>query len=163
MLLYTKVVLVSLYLAAIYWLSLHIAPLAPLFFPTLGAFSYYLIMSNPTARRYILLVAGAGLASLLGSAAFLWLPELPAILATFILTVVLIRRLQLNAPPILAIALIPFFDRPQELWSTPITVFVALTILVALLMLAGQAATTAAKLQLPFRSKLPVQNKSLRS
>jgi hypothetical protein len=161
--LYVKVVVVSLYLALIYWLSLHIAPLAPLFFPTLGAFSYFLITSNPTARRSILLVTGAGMASLLGSAAFLWLPEMPAILATFILTVVLIRRFHLNAPPILAIALIPFFDRPQELWATPLTVFVTLTVLVALLLLAGQAATSAARLQLPFKSKVPVRNKSLRS
>jgi hypothetical protein len=163
MLLYVKVVVVALYLAFIYWLSLHIAPLAPLFFPTLGAFSYFLITNNPTARRAVLLVAGASLASLLGAAAFLWLPEMPAILGAFILTVVLIRRFHLNAPPILAIALIPFFDRPQELWSTPMTVFVTLTILVALLLLVSQAATSAAKLQLPFRSKVPVQNKSLRS
>jgi len=80
------------------------------------------------------LVIGAAIASLLGSAAYLWLPELPALLATFILTVIMIRRFHLNAPPILAIALIPFFDRPASVWATPLTVFVALSFLVAALL-----------------------------
>jgi len=158
-----KVAVSSLYLALIYWLSLHVAIFQPLFFPTLGAFSYFIITRNLTAKQSIWLVFGAAFASLLGSAAFLWLPELPALLATFILTVILIRRFELNAPPILAVALIPFFDRPDTLWTTPLTVWVALACLAAALLVVEWTAKAASRTEWLGKAKLPLPDESLRS
>ena len=158
-----KVAVISLYLALIYWLSLHVALLQPLFFPTLGAFSYFIVTRSPSARQALWLVVGAACASLLGSAAYLWLPGLPALLATFVLTVIMIRRFHLNAPPILAIALIPFFDRPLSVWATPLTVFVALILLVAALLAVESAGRAAARTAWLAKLKLPLPNKSLRS
>ncbi|CAM4287808.1 hypothetical protein [Paenibacillus tarimensis] len=108
----TKISVISLYLVIIYWLSMHVPMLKPLFYPTLGTLSYVLATRQLTIRESASIMTGAVAASLLGTGFHYWLPETVAILATFLLSVLMIQRFRLNAPPILAIALISYFAPP---------------------------------------------------
>ncbi|AZN39208.1 HPP family protein [Paenibacillus albus] len=132
-----KTLVICLYVMLIYWLSLHVSFLDTLFFPTLGAFSF-LFLSRPfTTRELAKVVLGAVVTSLIG----LLLVSLYASAITLFINVViaiwLIRKFKWNAPPIAAIALIPFFSHSPHLWAFPISVTAALLGLMGVLYLAG--------------------------
>jgi hypothetical protein len=134
-----KTVSISLYLLLIYWLSLHFPMLKPLFYPTLGAFSYLFVSRNFELKELLKLILGAGIASLIGSALFRSDAGMLAFLATALLTIQLLRRYQLQAPPILAVALIPYFANPTSIWVVPVSVIASLSGLVVFLLLVETA------------------------
>jgi hypothetical protein len=136
----TKISVITIYLVLVYWLSMHVPVLKPLFYPTLGAFGYLLVSRTFTLKESSSLLMGAVTASILGTCFYFWLPETVSLLATFVLSVIMIQRFRLNAPPILAIALIPYFAPPSSPWTIPIAVFVTLSILLAALLLLERAA-----------------------
>lgn len=130
-----KTVSISLYLLFIYWISLHFPLMKPLFFPTLGAFSYLFVSRKYELKDLLKLILGAGVASLIGSALFRSDAGMLAFLATALLTIQLLRRYQLQAPPILAVALIPYFANPSSMWEVPVSVIASLSGLVVFLLL----------------------------
>ncbi|UUZ97753.1 HPP family protein [Paenibacillus sp. P25] len=128
-----RTVAILLYLLLIYWLSLSFPTLKPLFYPTLGAFSYLFLSRTFELRGLLKLVAGAGAASLIGSLLFWSHTGVLAFMLTAASTILLIRRFHLNAPPILAVALIPYFSQPASWWNLSLSVMSSLIGLVAVL------------------------------
>ncbi|WP_158299450.1 HPP family protein [Paenibacillus antri] len=142
-----KLAVITIYLVLIYWLSSHVPMLEPLFYPTLGAFSYLLVSRTMNLKESASIMAGAVFASITGTAFFFWLPETLSLLATFVLCIIMIQRFRLNAPPILAIALIPFFEPPATPWTIPLVVFATLTALLVTLFAVERAAGAWTSLQ----------------
>ncbi|TVY01897.1 hypothetical protein [Paenibacillus cremeus] len=130
-----KTIAIALYLLLIYWLSQSFPTLKPLFYPTLGAFSYLFVSRTFAIKDLMRLVAGAAAASTLGSVLFLTGSGLWAFLVTSLCTILLIRKFHLNAPPIMAVALIPFFSQAVHWWVLPLSVSASLSGLVATLLL----------------------------
>ncbi|MCQ6562435.1 hypothetical protein NNL21_27510 [Paenibacillus mendelii] len=129
------------YVAFIYWLSLHIAPMKMLFYPTLGAFCF-LFMSRTDYKGIGKISLGAFGASIIGTIIYtvtIVYTFIPDILALFINTLVIIRLIQkcrLNAPPVLAVSFIPFFagGSGASIWYIPLFVGASLAGLTLLLM-----------------------------
>lgn len=130
-----KTVAIALYLLLIYWLSQSFPTLKPLFYPTLGAFSYLFVSRAFAAKELMKLVAGAAAASMVGSLLFITHTGLWAFLVTCLCTILLIRRFHLNAPPILAVSLVPFFSQSIHWWVLPLSVTASLSGLVVMLLL----------------------------
>lgn len=113
---------ICLYIIMIYWISLHVPYMHTLFFPTLGAFSL-LFISRPFEKAQVRKIAfGAILSSAIGSL-FLFLSSgVLSLLLTLLIVIFLINKFKWNAPPILAVSLIPFFTQPTQIWVIPLSV-----------------------------------------
>ncbi|QNK56325.1 hypothetical protein [Paenibacillus sp. PAMC21692] len=121
-----KTYAICVYLVLIYWISLHIPHMNALFFPTLGAFSL-LFISRPFGKAEVGRIAlGAVSASLVGSLLGYWSAGALSLLATLLIVLALINIFKWNAPPILAVALIPYFTQPPVFWAIPLSVCGAL-------------------------------------
>ncbi|MFH5185998.1 hypothetical protein ACHHV8_27005 [Paenibacillus sp. TAB 01] len=118
---------ICFYLLLIYWIAQHIPSVKMLFYPTLGAFSYLFISRTFAFKDFCRLIAGASAASLISSALFLSDTGFISFFAAVLSTIILIQKFRLNAPPILAIALVPFFTHPGNLWGLPLAVLVSLS------------------------------------
>ncbi|WP_141500595.1 HPP family protein [Paenibacillus luteus] len=113
---------ICLYIILIYWISLHVPYMHSLFFPTLGAFSL-LFISRPFEKKEIRKIAfGAVLSSLIGSLFVFWSTGVLSLLFTLLIVIFLIHQFKWNAPPILAVSLIPFFTQPPLVWVIPLSV-----------------------------------------
>ncbi len=113
---------ICLYIIMIYWISLHIPYMHSLFFPTLGAFSL-LFISRPFEKAEVSKIAfGAVLASFIGSFFVYWNAGVLSLLLTLVIVISFINKFKWNAPPILAVSLIPFFTQPSLLWVIPLSV-----------------------------------------
>lgn len=130
---------ICFYLLLIYWIAQHIPSVKMLFYPTLGAFSYLFISRTFAFKDFCRLIAGASAASLISSALFLSDTGFISFFAAVLSTIILIQKFRLNAPPILAIALVPFFTHPGNLWGLPLAVLVSLSGLLLTLVLAEAA------------------------
>jgi hypothetical protein len=134
-----KTYAICAYLVVVYWISLHIPHMHALFFPTLGAFSL-LFISRPFGKAEIGRIAlGAVAASLVGSLLAHWHAGALSMLATLLIVIGLINRFKWNAPPILAVALIPYFTHPPVFWAIPLSVCGALAGLLVTLTVADYA------------------------
>lgn len=122
-----KIIAICLYLMLIYWISQHIPVVKMIFYPTLGAFSYLFITRAFSFKDFGRMIAGACVASLISSALYLSHTGMISFLAATLLTIILIQRFKLNAPPVLAIALVPFFAQPEHLLTLPLSVLVSLS------------------------------------
>lgn len=121
-----KTYAICLYIVFVYWISVHIPHMHALFFPTLGAFSL-LFISRPYERSAFSKIAlGAVVASTIGSLFVYWSSGVVSLLLTLLLVIWLINLFKWNAPPILAVSLIPFFTQPPLLWVIPVSVCIAL-------------------------------------
>ncbi|MHA6482963.1 hypothetical protein ACX1C1_13780 [Paenibacillus sp. strain BS8-2] len=121
-----KIYAICLYLVVVYWISLHIPHMHAIFFPTLGAFSL-LFISRPFRKPEVGRIAlGAVAASAIGSLLAHWHAGALSLLATLLIVIGLINRFKWNAPPILAVALIPYFTQPPVFWAIPLSVCGAL-------------------------------------
>lgn len=118
----------------LYWISLHIPSLKTVFYPTLGAFSYLFVTRAFELRDLSRITLGAVIASCLGSLLNAMYPGVPAFLLNTLLVTWMIRKFHWNAPPILAVSLIPFFIQPIEWWVVPVSVLGSLS---GLLLLVG--------------------------
>ncbi|CAG7657411.1 HPP family protein [Paenibacillus allorhizosphaerae] len=130
-----KTVAIALYLLLIYWLSQSFPTLKPLFYPTLGAFSYLFVSRAFAMKDLMKLVAGAGAASAIGSLFYAMHAGLWTFLVACLCTILVIRKFHLNAPPILAVSLIPFFSQPTYWWVLPLSVTASLSGLLVILLL----------------------------
>lgn len=147
---------ICLYIITIYWISLHIPSMHTLFFPTLGAFSL-LFISRPFEKAELRKIAvGAVLSSLIGSLFAHWNASSLSLLLTLIIVIFCIRTFKWNAPPILAVALIPFFTHPTLFWVVPLSVCGSLLGLLITLSAAAYVEKRFGSVQLPsFLSRKP--------
>ncbi|MFD0674598.1 hypothetical protein [Cohnella sp. GCM10027633] len=128
-----KLVLISLYIVLVYWISSHLPTLHALFYPTLGAFSFLLASREFDLKHAGRILAGATVAAAIGTAAHALEPGALGLLSDTLLVAWLIHRFRWNAPPILAVSIIPFFVEPTTLWAAPVAVMVSLAGLIAVL------------------------------
>lgn len=119
-----------------------------LFYPTLGAFSYLFISRTFDVKDFSKLIAGAFAASLVSSVLFISNAGFISFFAATVSTIILIQKFRLNAPPILAIALVPYFTHPVSLWTLPSAVLVSLSGLLLTLWLVEFAMGLAERLAL---------------
>ncbi|WP_308637406.1 HPP family protein [Paenibacillus silvisoli] len=136
-----KSLFICLYVMLIYWLSLHVSFLDTLFFPTLGAFSFLFLSRSYSMQELGKITFGAVVSALLGTLLFYLYPSSLTLFVNAVITIWLIRKFNWNAPPIAAVALIPFFSHSAHLWTIPISVCAALVGLVVTLLLAELADT----------------------
>lgn len=117
-----KTYAICIYIIFIYWVSLHIPHMSTLFFPTLGAFSL-LFISRPFEKAQLRKIAiGAIVSSFIGSLFVYWSSGVLSLLLTLLIVIFLINKFKWNAPPILSVALIPFFTHTSLIWVAPISV-----------------------------------------
>ncbi|MBO9597392.1 MAG: hypothetical protein J7559_06185 [Cohnella sp.] len=128
-----KLVLISLYIALIYWLSIHLASLHALFFPTLGAFSFLLASREFNRKIAGNMLIGSTTAALIGTLLHTLDAGAIGLLADCLIVGWLIHRCRWNAPPILAVSIIPFFVDQTNAWITPLCVLLSLSGLIFLL------------------------------
>lgn len=122
-----NVIAICLYIVLVYWISLHIPMLNSLFFPTLGAFSLLFVSKTFERSETWRIAAGAVVASFIGSTFEQISTSALSLLATLIIVIVLFHTFKWNAPPIMAVALIPFFAEPAHVWTAPLSVCVVLS------------------------------------
>lgn len=120
-----KIIGVALYIMLVYGISKHYPAMHGLFFPALGAFSFLFISRPFNVKAMISISAGAVLASVIGT---LICHLIPGIFALFVNTLVIIwlNKVKWNAPPILAVSLIPFFTVTSRIWDVPLAVALSL-------------------------------------
>lgn len=112
------------YLLFAFWISSSTSELKMFFYPTLGAFCYFFIsrtLDNKNALKIITVVAAM-------ASSFLHYLN-PGMLTLFIiclLTLFMINFFKLNAAPIVAVALIPYFSNTSSIWLLPISVLCSL-------------------------------------
>lgn len=104
-----------------------------LFFPTLGAFGFLFITRSPGMPELVGIAGGAVLSSVVGTLAYTVNNGMASLFVSTLFTIWLVRRLKLNAPPIVAVSLIPFFAHPELPWVAPLSVALSLAGLVAVL------------------------------
>ncbi|SFB56569.1 hypothetical protein SAMN05216312_113209 [Cohnella sp. OV330] len=131
-----KAVAICLYIVGIYWLSSRVPAMHALFFPTLGAFSL-LFIAHPFSPGKLGKVAfGAVVSVLIGTTLSYVYPGAVSLLVNMLIVIYLINRFKWNAPPILAVSLIPFFVHTSFIWVIPASVCVSLIGLVLTLWIA---------------------------
>ena len=132
-----KTYAICIYIILIYWISLHIPHMKSLFFPTLGAFSLLFVSRSFEKAEVRKIALGAVTASVIGSLFAYWNPGVVSLLLTLLIVIGLINKFKWNAPPILAVSLIPFFTQPDLAWVIPLSVFLSLGGLVLTLSIAA--------------------------
>ncbi|QHW33316.1 hypothetical protein GZH47_22660 [Paenibacillus rhizovicinus] len=123
----------GLYIMFIYWLSSHVSGMHMLFFPTLGAFGFLFITRSPRLPELGGIAVGAVASSVIGTLAYAVNEGMVSLFISTLATIWLVRTWKLNAPPIVAVSLIPFFAHPANLWMPPLSVAASLAGLVAVL------------------------------
>ena len=127
-----KSIAIASYIMLLYWMSLHFQDLHMIFFPTLGAFGFICITRSMNDLRWIMTISlGAVLISLISATLHMISSGMLSLMVTTLITIWLIHRFKWNAPPILAIALIPYFSHAQQMWTIPLSVAGALLGLIA--------------------------------
>lgn len=132
-----KTFAICIYIILIYWISLHIPHMKSLFFPTLGAFSLLFVSRSFEKAEVRKIALGAVTASIIGSLFVYLNPGVLSLLLTLLIVIGLINKFKWNAPPILAVSLIPFFTQPDLAWVIPLSVFLSLGGLLLTLSLAS--------------------------
>ncbi|MDF2719867.1 MAG: hypothetical protein K0R28_6792 [Paenibacillus sp.] len=128
-----KSAVICCYLLVAYWLSSHFGILKMCFYPTLGAFSYFFISRSLSKHESAKVVTAAVAASAAGSLLHAVSPGPLAFLLTCILTIAAIQLIRIQAAPILAVSLIPFFAPLPAVWTLPVFVCASLMGLLAAL------------------------------
>ncbi|MEK0314937.1 hypothetical protein [Cohnella sp. 56] len=128
-----KAIAICLYTVGIYWISARMPSLHALFFPTLGAFSLLFIAHPFSPARLGKVAFGASISVLIGSALVFIHPGAVTLLIDMLIVIYLINRFKWNAPPILAVSLIPFFVHAPYIWMIPLSVCASLAGLLMLL------------------------------
>lgn len=131
-----KTLAICLYVMFIYWLSLHYPILDTLFYPTLGAFSFLFISRSFSFTELSKITLGAFLSSIVGTLLFYIYPSVFSFFINAVITIWLINKFKWNAPPIAAIAFIPFFSHSSHVWAIPLSVCGSLLGLMLILLIA---------------------------
>lgn len=122
-----KIVISSLFLMSVYLISAKFSILHMLFYPTLGAFCFLISSRKLTCKEALSILAGATAASAIGVGMYEIYDGPVTIFIAALLVMRMIMFFKLNAPPIIAISLIPFFSHPPNPWISPVFTLVSLS------------------------------------
>ncbi|NBD26620.1 hypothetical protein [Paenibacillus glycinis] len=139
----------GLFIMFVYWLSSQGPGMHMLFFPTLGAFGFLFITRSPRLPELLGIACCAVLSSIIGTLAYAVDSGMVSLFVSTLIVIWLVRTLKLNAPPIIAVSLIPFFAHPADLWMAPLSVAVSLGGLLAVLGLVYAVERLAARTRTP--------------
>lgn len=157
-----KIIFIGAYIMIIYWASLHVSFLDTLFFPTLGAFSFLFVSRSFKYAELTRITLGAFVSSIVGTLLFYIYPSAISVFINVLITVWLIRKFKWNAPPIVAVSLIPFFSHSSHLWVIPLSVSAVLLGLILVLFVAERAESRFGSwFALPGRNKVRVESDPL--
>nr|WP_275296722.1 HPP family protein [Brevibacillus choshinensis] len=106
----------------VYWLSLRIPYLDTLFFPALGAYSFLFATKSFRMTEISKIILGSFLSSALGTLFFYMYPSPISLFANALITMWMVTRFKWNAPPIVAVSLIPFFSHSPNHWFIPLSI-----------------------------------------
>ncbi|MGE5703307.1 MAG: hypothetical protein ACM32O_12325 [Clostridia bacterium] len=134
----SKSIIVCLYLLLAYWVSLFTPMLKMFFFPTLGAIAFFFMGRTSDFKHLITISLFTMIASIIGSVFYFFNPGSLSFFLTCLITIFMIQLWKINAAPVLAVALIPFFAHPATVWLFPLSVFGALTGLLFTLWISGK-------------------------
>lgn len=134
-----KTILICAYIMAIYWFSKHYSFLDTLFFPTVGAFSFLFLSRSFRYTELTRITFGAFISAAIGTLLVYLYPSAISVFANVLITIWLIKRFKWNAPPIVAVSLIPFFSNSTHLWIIPLSVSAVLLGLMLTLFIAERA------------------------
>lgn len=158
-----KPIVVCLYLALAYWLSSQNPMLKMLFFPTLAAIAFF-FMSRATQLKELFKVSAAAIvASTIGSIFFFLHSGVLSFLITCLLTISFILICKINAAPVLAVAVIPFFAHPPLVWLFPVSIIFTLAGLVLVLWSCQRLEVMLAKLLLVSSAKKRISTEEISS
>lgn len=118
----TKLVAIGLYIMLVYWLSLSHSELHSLFYPTLGAFAFLFISKASGVREVSRVAAGAAVCAVIGTLLQHFVPGVWSVLLNLLIVMWLKQLLNWNAPPLVAVSLVPYFAEPPNLWIVPVSV-----------------------------------------
>ncbi|WP_248929218.1 hypothetical protein [Paenibacillus hamazuiensis] len=138
---FIRSVIICTYLLGAYWLSTHYSMLKLFFYPTLGAFSYFVITRQVSVTESCRLISAAVAASFIGSLLHFLYPGTLSFFITCILTLAMMQRFNIQAAPVLAVSLIAFFSNLTSFWMLPVSVLCSLSGLFMTLGLAQLAET----------------------
>ncbi|MBP1994067.1 HPP family protein [Paenibacillus eucommiae] len=131
-----KTVAICLYVMLIYWISLQFPTLDTLFYPTLGAFCFLFISRSFLFSELGKIIFGAFVSAVLGTVLFYIYPSAISLFINVLITIWLINKFKWNAPPIVAVSLIPFFSHSSHAWAIPLAVCGSLLGLLLILFMA---------------------------
>ncbi|WP_438448687.1 hypothetical protein [Gorillibacterium sp. sgz5001074] len=120
-------VFICVYLVAVYWLSHHFAPAKMAFYPTLGAFCFLFMKKGGPLPHMARIILGACASAVIGSLLHYVDAGAVSFLITTALTLTLIQVSRLDAAPIMAVSIIPYFVHPTAVWILPAAVLVSLS------------------------------------
>jgi hypothetical protein len=126
-----KTIAICFYIMVIYWFSLHISFLDTLFFPTLGAFGFLFLSRSFQHKELVRITIGAFVSAVIGTLLVYVYPSSVSVFINVLITMLLINKFKWNAPPIVAISLIPFFSHSAHRWVIPLS---ACAVLVGLML-----------------------------
>lgn len=157
-----KTVLICAYIMAIYWFSLHFSFLETLFFPTVGAFSFLFLSRTFQFKELTRITLGTFVSAVIGTLLVYIYPSAISVFVNVLITIWLIKRFKWNAPPIVAVSLIPFFSQSTHLWVIPLSVSVVLLGLMLTLFVAERVESKFGSLLVSLnRKKLRAESDSL--
>lgn len=114
------------YLLFAFWISSHSSELKMFFYPTLGAFCYFFMSRNLDNKNVIKIIIMAFVAAMASSILHYFNPGMITLFITCLLTLFMINFFKLNAAPIVAVALIPYFSNTSSIWLLPLSVLCSL-------------------------------------
>ncbi|MED4780999.1 HPP family protein [Brevibacillus choshinensis] len=117
-----KMIVICIYIMLIYWLSLQFPYLDTLFFPTVGAFSFLFVSRALRFSEISKITLGAFISSAMGTLFFFIYPSPIMLFVNVLITMWLVTTCKWNAPPIVAVSLIPFFSHSSNHWFIPLSV-----------------------------------------
>lgn len=120
-----KYFVIGVYIMFVYWLSLHF-PFLEMFFPALGAFVFLFVSRSLTYKEIAKVTLGAFVTSAIGTLLYAVYASPVTVLVNVLIAIWLVRKFKWNAPPIVAVSLMPFFSQSDYHWYLPISVSAAI-------------------------------------
>jgi len=118
---------ICLYLTFVYWASSHISVDNVLFYPTLGAFSYFFVSRSMSKAESLKTILAAVIGVTCGSRLHMLSAGIITFLITCLIAIALLRILKIHAAPVVAVSLIPFFSKTPSFWVLPVSVLCSLS------------------------------------
>lgn len=120
-----KSVIIGTYLCVTFWVSLHVAALSMVFYPSLGSFGFLIAYRPHEKKDLVPLAIGATVTSAVGSVLHFLAPGIIMLFVTSLITLYLMQRMNWIDAPILAVSLVPYFSHIPHIWTLPVSVLVS--------------------------------------
>lgn len=122
-----RLLMICFYLTFVYWASSHIAVDNVLFYPTLGAFSYFFVSRSMSKAESLKTILAAVIGVTCGSRLHMLSAGIITFLITCLIAISILHILKIHAAPVVAVSLIPFFSKTPSFWVLPVSVLCSLS------------------------------------